>query len=154
MKGTTRTINCRLCNQEIVFDGVQRSERTGKQIPLDPTTKQPHNCPNYEPYVSTGTVTVTAAAKTSSGNPSSTATTTTVQEIKYIKCKSCNNDIYFDEKQKSESGKFIPISRLTNQPHQCKYNSVSRKYHPAEWNGEREAEAVAEAVANKAKESK
>jgi hypothetical protein len=105
-------------------------------------------------YLLYRTVTVTAAKTTpsSSGNPS--ATTTTVQEIKYIKCKSCNNDIYFDEKQKSESGKFIPISRLTNQPHQCKYNSVSRKYHPAEWNGEREAEAVAEAVANKAKESK
>jgi hypothetical protein len=33
----------------------------------------------------------------------------------HIKCKMCNNDIYFDEKRKSDNGKFIPIARLTNQ---------------------------------------
>jgi hypothetical protein len=128
---------CRLCNQEIVFDGIQRSQRTGKQIPLDPSTKKPHSCPNYQQQKQTTIITATTAA-----------------EIKYIKCKLCNNDIYFDDKQKTESGKFIPISRLTNQPHQCKYNPSSKKYHSAEWNGEREAEAAmtTAAIVNKAKE--
>jgi hypothetical protein len=56
--------------------------------------------------------------------------------------------------KKSETGKFIPISRLTNQPHQCKYSPTSKKYHPAEWNGEPEAEAAmtAEAIVNEARE--
>jgi hypothetical protein len=80
-----------------------------------------------------------------------TTTTTTTTAPRYLKCKSCNYDIYFDEKQKSDSGKFIPISRLTNKPHQCK--ATSKEYHPEEWNAERVAEATAVgAVVNKANE--
>jgi hypothetical protein len=118
MVTTKKAAHCRLCNQEIIFDGIQRSKRTGKQIPLDTATHKPHDCPNYEPSYTTTTTT--------------TAVATATAEIKYIKCKVCNNDIYFDDKQKSDTGKFIPISRLTNQPHQCKYSSTSKKYHPAE----------------------
>ena len=82
---------------------------------------EPHNCPQYR-LEDTTTTTATAAAP------------------RYLKCKSCNNDIYFDEKQKSDSGKFIPISRLTNKPHQCKENPTAKEYHPEEWRAEREAE--------------
>ena len=108
-------------------------------IPLDPDSvnaghPEAHNCPQYR--LEDTTTTTAAAAPT-----------------RYLKCKSCNNDIYFDEKQKSDSGKFIPISRLTNKPHQCKENPTAKEYHPEEWRAERAAEAAVEAVVNKAKEN-
>jgi hypothetical protein len=101
--------------------------RTGKMIPLDPNSidaagnLQAHNCPQYRLEDTTTTMTTTA--------------------LRYLKCKSCNYDIYFDEKQKSDSGKFIPISRLTNKPHQCSSKQPTQ-WNTKDWNKEREAEAV------------
>jgi hypothetical protein len=116
---TKQTIHCRLCNAEIIFDGIQRSQRTGKQIPLDPTTKQPHNCPNYQKQTTLADTNTTTAAATT------ITATTSSNEPRYVKCKMCNNDIYFEEGRKSDSGKLIPIARLTNKRHQCKYNPTS-----------------------------
>jgi hypothetical protein len=123
-----KTYHCRKCNQEIVFSEDYRSERRGKMIPMNPDSvaaghPETHDCPQYRLEDTTTTMTTAAAPR-------------------YLKCKSCNYDIYFDEKQKSDSGKFIPISRLTNKPHQCKANPTSKEYHPEEWNAERAAEAT------------
>ena len=37
---------CRLCNAEITFSDEYVSERTGKKIPLDLETEEPHDCPS------------------------------------------------------------------------------------------------------------
>ena len=36
---------CRLCGVRIKFDDKHISERTGKRIPLDVETEEPHDCP-------------------------------------------------------------------------------------------------------------
>lgn len=36
---------CRLCGERIQFDDKHISERTGKRIPLDINTEEPHDCP-------------------------------------------------------------------------------------------------------------
>jgi hypothetical protein len=36
---------CRLCGEPIKFDDKRVSERTGKKIPLDIETNEPHDCP-------------------------------------------------------------------------------------------------------------
>jgi hypothetical protein len=42
-------------------------------------------------------------------------------QIKYYSCsKGCGQEIYFDANHsKSQSGKWIPLSKETGQPHQC-----------------------------------
>jgi hypothetical protein len=35
---------CRLCGEPIKFDDKHISERTGKKIPLDVDTEEPHDC--------------------------------------------------------------------------------------------------------------
>jgi hypothetical protein len=39
------SILCRQCNQPITFDNKHISQKTGKKIPLDPGTNEPHDCP-------------------------------------------------------------------------------------------------------------
>ena len=39
------SISCRQCGQPITFDNKHISQRTGKKIPLDVDTQEPHNCP-------------------------------------------------------------------------------------------------------------
>jgi hypothetical protein len=39
------SILCRQCNQPITFDNKRISQKTGKKIPLDPGTNEPHDCP-------------------------------------------------------------------------------------------------------------
>jgi hypothetical protein len=39
------SILCRQCNQPITFDNKHISQRTGKKIPLDIETNEPHDCP-------------------------------------------------------------------------------------------------------------
>jgi hypothetical protein len=39
------SILCRQCNQPITFDNKHISQRTGKKIPLDVETNEPHDCP-------------------------------------------------------------------------------------------------------------
>jgi hypothetical protein len=40
---------CYTCGDDIIFDKNITSEKSGKQIPLDPETKKPHECPKPEP---------------------------------------------------------------------------------------------------------
>src|SRR5215216_5376874 len=83
-------LSCRLCSQEITFSDMFVSQ-SGKKIPLDAETEQPHKCRVW-----------------------------LAQHTTYKKCsKGCGADIYWDEKQKSASGKFIPIDKKTGAPHQC-----------------------------------
>jgi hypothetical protein len=39
------SLSCRLCGQPITFDNKHISQRTGKKIPLDIETNEPHDCP-------------------------------------------------------------------------------------------------------------
>jgi hypothetical protein len=38
------SLSCRLCGEPIKFDDNHVSERTGKRIPLDVDTQEPHDC--------------------------------------------------------------------------------------------------------------
>ena len=39
---------CRYCDEEIVFDDDYVSEYSGRKIPLNPETYEPHMCPEKE----------------------------------------------------------------------------------------------------------
>jgi hypothetical protein len=42
------------------------------------------------------------------------------QEKRYYQCnKDCGQDIYFGANSKSQSGKYIPLDKDTELPHQC-----------------------------------
>jgi hypothetical protein len=99
---------CRLCGVRIKFDDKHISERTGKRIPLDVDTEEPHDCPvwkdsqQYQPQPQP-------------------LQQQQHQERRYHQCnKGCGQEIYFDANHsKSQSGKWIPLSRDTGLPHQC-----------------------------------
>ena len=86
-----RTTLCRLCNEPIYFDNEVVGPKTGKLIPLDTVTEEPHNCKVREEQ----------------------------QQRRYIKCIKCSKDIYFDSNFMSKSGKYIPLSKSTAEPHNC-----------------------------------
>ena len=44
---SSETILCRQCGQPITFDDKHISQRTGKKIPLDVETNEPHDCPAH-----------------------------------------------------------------------------------------------------------
>jgi hypothetical protein len=90
----------------ITFDSKHISQRTGKKIPLDQGTNEPHDCPvRRDPR------------QTQQGQIQQPQ-----QQIQkhYLQCnKGCGQEIYFDANSKSQSGKFIPLDKDTGQPHQC-----------------------------------
>jgi hypothetical protein len=43
-------VYCKYCDEEIVFDDDYISEYSGKKIPLDAETYEPHICPEREDY--------------------------------------------------------------------------------------------------------
>jgi hypothetical protein len=90
---------CRLCGERIKFDDKHISERTGKRIPLDVDTEEPHDCP---------------VRRDQPQQPQQT------QQRRYHQCnKGCGQEIYFDANNKSQSGKYIPLDKDTGLPHQC-----------------------------------
>ena len=92
---------CRLCGERIKFDDKHISERTGKRIPLDVDTEEPHDCPARKNQQLQGEL----------QQP---------QQRRYHQCrKGCGQEIYFDANNKSHSGKFIPLDKDTGLPHQC-----------------------------------
>lgn len=96
------SLTCRLCQQLITFDNKHISQRTGKKIPLDPNTNEPHDCPARREQHQ-------AQLPTQSQQPR-----------RYLQCnKGCGQEIYFDSNSKSQSGKYIPLDKDTGQPHQC-----------------------------------
>jgi hypothetical protein len=93
---------CRLCGERIKFDDKHISERTGKKLPLDVDTEEPHDCP----------------ARKEQQQQSQQIQQT--QQRRYHQCsKGCGQEIYFDANSKSQSGKFIPLDKDTGLPHQC-----------------------------------
>jgi hypothetical protein len=87
---------CRICGERIKFDDKHISQRTGKRIPLDVDTEEPHDCP---------------ARREQQQQP---------EQRRYHQCiKGCGQEIYFDANNKSQSGKFIPLDKDTGLPHQC-----------------------------------
>ena len=97
------SLSCKLCGQPITFDNKHISQRTGKKIPLDVETNEPHDCPvrRDQPQQQQGQQ-------------------QTTQQIRYHQCnKGCGQEIYFDANNKSQSGKYIPLSKDTGLPHQC-----------------------------------
>jgi hypothetical protein len=92
---------CRQCGQPITFDNKHISQRTGKKIPLDVETNEPHDCPVREDQQQQGQ-------------------RLQIQQRRYHQCnKGCGQEIYFDANNKSQSGKFIPLDKDTGLPHQC-----------------------------------
>jgi hypothetical protein len=97
------SLSCRLCGQPITFDNKHVSQRTGKKIPLDPESNEPHDCP------------VRRDQPLQEGQPQQQ-----MQQRRYLQCnKGCGQEIYFDENSKSQSAKFIPLDKDTGLPHQC-----------------------------------
>ena len=96
------SILCRQCNQPITFDNKHISQRTGKKIPLDVETNEPHDCPARREQ------------QQAQLPPQSQQS-----QRRYLQCnKGCGNEIYFDANNKSQSGKFIPLDKDTGLPHQ------------------------------------
>ena len=94
---------CRLCGEPIKFDDKHISERTGKRIPLDVDTEEPHNCSVWK-----------------SSSQQQQQQQQEKQQRRYYQCsKGCGQEIYFDANNKSQSGKWIPLSKDTGQPRQC-----------------------------------
>ena len=96
---------CRQCGQPITFDNKHISQRTGKKIPLDIETNEPHDCPVRRDQ---------PQQQQQQGQQSYQ------QQRRYHQCnKGCGNEIYFDPNNKTQSGKFIPLDKDTGLPHQC-----------------------------------
>jgi hypothetical protein len=97
------SLACRQCGQSIKFDDKHISQRTGKKIPLDVETNEPHDCPVRRDQPQT------------QQQQSQQQT-----QRRYHTCnKGCGKEIYFDANNKSQSGKYIPLSKDTELPHQC-----------------------------------
>jgi hypothetical protein len=45
---SSSSLACRQCGEPIKFDAKHVSQRTGKKIPLDIETNEPHDCPDGE----------------------------------------------------------------------------------------------------------
>jgi hypothetical protein len=106
------SLACRQCGKPITFDSKHISQRTGKKIPLDVETNEPHDCPvrrdNLQPQRLERQIQQSYQQ----------------QERRYHQCiKGCGNEIYFDVNSKSQSGKWIPLDKDTGQPHQCQTNN-------------------------------
>jgi hypothetical protein len=103
------SILCRLCQQLIKFDDNHISRRTGKKIPLDPGTDEPHDCP----------VRRDQPQQQLQGQQQSQQREQS-QQRRYLQCnKGCGNEIYFDANSKTQSGKWIPLDRDTGFPYEC-----------------------------------
>jgi len=97
-KHAVMTLYCNLCDEPIKFDDEHISERTGKKIPLDLETDEPHGYPVWR-----------TQQEQSRQN-----------QRRYYSCrKGCGQFIYFDSNTKSQSGKWIPLDKQTGLPHQC-----------------------------------
>jgi hypothetical protein len=96
------SLSCRQCGQPITFHNKHISQRTGKKIPLDVETHEPHDCPARRDQ-----------QQQSEQSPQP-------QQRRYYECrKGCGQEIYFDTNIKSQSGKWIPLDKETGKPHQC-----------------------------------
>ena len=110
---------CYLCGKPIKFDNEYINERTGKKIPLDAETNEPHNCPvrRSQQEQQQSQPSQLQLQLQQQQQPSQHQEH---QERRYHQCsKGCGQEIYFDANSKSQSGKFIPLDKETGLPHQC-----------------------------------
>jgi hypothetical protein len=109
---------CYLCGKPIKFDNEHISERTGKKIPLDEETSEPHDCPVRSQRQQRQSQ--QEQPKKLDNQFSEQPAEKQQQQRRYHQCnKGCGQEIYFDPDNKSQSGKWIPLSKDTGQPHQC-----------------------------------
>jgi hypothetical protein len=109
-------LSCRLCGQPIKFDDKHISQRSGKKIPLDIDTDEPHDCPVWK----NGQHQQQQPQQQSQQQGQPQQPTKQTQQIRFYPCrKGCGQGIYFDASNKSQSDKFIPLSKETGLPHQC-----------------------------------
>lgn len=102
------TTRCYKCEAEITFTDEHISMRTGRKIPLDSFTMEPHLCPMYNP------------------------------PKKYKPCNSCGALIYFDkDAAKSINGKWVPLEQKTNSPHNCPESDFNKDSNSEIANAER-----------------
>jgi hypothetical protein len=123
----TNTLQCRACNQPIKFDDKRISLKTGRKIPLDIVTNEPHNCPVWESsqqYQQAQSQPLSPSQQQQSQlqlqpavkHPQSQPD----RQRRYRICnKGCGQEIYFDASNMSQSGKWIPLEKATGLRHQC-----------------------------------
>jgi hypothetical protein len=126
------TIHCRNCDEEITFDDHHISD-SGKKIPLDVDTEEPHSCDGYSRsiYCNLCEAEITfddehISERTGKKIPLDIETGEThdcpvwkAQNRKYRQCRKCAATIYFDSSYKSKNNIFIPLDKDTGVPHQC-----------------------------------
>jgi hypothetical protein len=130
-------ISCLRCQDPIYFDPSWVSERSGKRIPLDEYSGQPHNCTKSEyhkPHCKYCDQEITFSDNFLSKNGKRIPLDLDMQNHqceqgqkaweerkkspRTYNCRLCNAGIYFDDRV-SENEKHIPIEVLTNEPHKC-----------------------------------
>ena len=113
------SLSCRLCGEPIKFNDKHISERSGKKIPLDIDTEEPHDCPvwngsqQYQPQQQ--------QLQQQQQQGQRQQEHTQERRYYYYQCnKGCGQEIYFDANHsKNQSGKWIPLAKDTGLPHQC-----------------------------------
>ena len=91
---------CHYCNKDIAFSDHYRS-RNDRPIPMDVDLA--------------GVITGTHQC----GTRRQEYLIWKQKNRKYYLCRKCGDDIYFDDLQKTGSGKWIPIDAATAAPHLC-----------------------------------
>jgi hypothetical protein len=96
---------CKLCGVPITFDNKLISQKTGKNIPLDPTTNESHDCP---------------VRRDQPQQQGQIPPQDQPRQRRYLQCnKGCGEFILFHESQHTENRKWIPLDKNTGEPHQC-----------------------------------
>jgi hypothetical protein len=86
---------CYLCGKPIKFDNEYINERTGKKMPLDKDTNEPHNF-----------AVRSLRQEQQQSQQQQPSQQQESQERRYHQCnKGCGQEIYFDASNKSQSGK-------------------------------------------------
>jgi hypothetical protein len=129
--------SCLRCQDPIYFDPSWVSEKTGRKIPLDEYSGQPHQCPKSEfkkPHCKYCHAEITFSDNFLSKNGKRIPLDLDMQNHqceqgqkaweekkknpRSYNCRLCNEAIYFDERT-ADSGKKVPIEVLTDKPHDC-----------------------------------
>jgi hypothetical protein len=104
----SNSLSCKLCSKPIKFDDKHVSHRTGRKIPLDVDTEEPHDCPVWK------------GTQQYQPQPQQPQQQQPEKQRRYYQCnKGCGQFIYFHESQRTENGKWMPLEKKTGEPHLC-----------------------------------
>jgi hypothetical protein len=123
---------CNDCGARLYLS-YDRVSPSGKRIPLEVQTREPHNCPQREftyesdpfPCKDCGVeiyVTDERLSKNSKRIPINEANDESHQCVNRrnnFSCKMCKAQIYLDPSRTSKSGRRIPLDAVDGLPHQC-----------------------------------